>query len=196
MAGGAGSRLDMGEKPLVEISEKPMLQYVVEAFLEAGHDILVITSDLVPMTKNWCRARSYDQYNASGAGYVEDLFECIRETSLDGPVFSCVSDLPGINSGIIEEIVESYIREGKPALSVWVPEKYFIEAGCVPSYIETVENCPACPVGLNIVDASMADAVQDEYRLLLNKPELAYNINCKKDFESFLKFIENKQFGL
>jgi hypothetical protein len=42
----------------------------------------------------------------------------------------------------------------------------------------------------------MADAVQDEYRLLLNKPELAYNINCKKDFESFLKFIENKQFGL
>ena len=66
MAGGAGSRLDMGEKPLVTVSGKPMLEYVIDAFNGAGHEILVITSNLVPMTRNWCRVRDYDTYNASG----------------------------------------------------------------------------------------------------------------------------------
>ncbi|ADN36058.1 5-deoxyadenosylcobinamide phosphate nucleotidyltransferase [Methanolacinia petrolearia DSM 11571] len=195
MAGGAGSRLDMGEKPLVKVLGKPMLQYVAEAFIDAGCDILVITSHLVPMTKNWCRAMGYDFYNASGTGYVEDLFECIRETSPEGPVFSCVSDLPGITADIISEVFETYQLKEKPALSVWVPEEYFIEAGCTPSYVEDVESCPACPVGLNIIDASMAGDAQDEYRFLFRKPELAYNVNCKKDFESFLKFIEKDRFG-
>lgn len=195
MAGGAGSRLEMGEKPLVTVSGKPMLQYVIEAFAGAGHEILVVTSDLVPMTKNWCRARGFEIYNASGAGYIEDLLECIRETCITGPVFSCVSDLPGLNSDIIEMVLEKYLAEDKPALSVWVPEKYFSEGGCVPSYVESIDGCPACPVGLNIIDASMADEVQDEYRMLLRKPELAYNVNCKKDFDSFLRFIENEQLG-
>lgn len=195
MAGGAGSRLEMGEKPLVNVSGKPMLQYVIEAFTGAGYEILVITSDLVSMTKNWCRAMGYDIYNASGKGYVEDLFECIMEMSLSGPVFSCVSDIPGINPEIIAEVFDIYIQHKKPALSVWVPEEYFIEAGCIPSYVEAVENCPACPVGLNILNASIANEAQEEYRFLLRKPELAYNVNCKKDFDSFLKFIERDNSG-
>lgn len=192
MAGGAGSRLEMGEKPLVKVSGKPMLQYVADAFTGAGHDILIVTSDLVPMTRNWCRARGYEIYNARGLGYVEDLFECIGEISLSGPVFSCVSDLPGLTSDIIMEVFERYLAGGKPALSVWIPKKYFTNAGCIPSYTESVDGCPACPVGLNIIDASMADTVQDEFRFVMGRPELAYNVNCRKDFDSFLRFIETE----
>jgi len=192
MAGGAGSRLEMGEKPLVGLSGKPMLQYVTDAFVDAGHEILIVTSDLVPMTRNWCRAGGYDMYNARGLGYIEDLFECIRETSVSGPVFSCVSDLPGLTSDVITEVLDRYLAEGKPALSVWIPEKYFSDAGCIPSYVESVDGCPACPVGLNIINASIADTAQDEFRFVMGRPELAYNVNCRKDFDSFLRFIESE----
>lgn len=191
MAGGAGSRLEMGEKPLVRVSGKPMLHYVTDAFVDAGHEVIVITSDLVPMTGNWCRARGYETYNASGLGYIEDLFECIREMSIDGPVFSCVSDLPGLTSDIIDEVLERYMAEGKSALSVWVSENFFNNAGCIPSYAENVAGYSVCPVGLNIIDASMAAVVQDEYRFVMERPELAYNVNCRKDLDSFLRFIES-----
>ena len=116
MAGGAGSRLDMGEKPLVKISGIPMLQFVTDAFTGAGHEILVITSDLVPMTKNWCRAKGFEIYNASGQGYIEDLLECIRDISIGGPVFSCVSDLPGLSPGIVKQVHETYIDQGRFSL--------------------------------------------------------------------------------
>ena len=193
MAGGAGSRLDMGEKPLVKISGIPMLQFVTDAFTGAGHEILVVTSDLVPMTKNWCRAKGFETFNASGQGYIEDLLECIRDISISGPVFSCVSDLPGLSPDIVKTVLKTYIDQGRPALSVWVPEKYFTDAGCTPSYTEPVDGCSSCPVGLNIIDASMPDDEQEEYRLLLRSPELTFNVNCRKDFESFLNFQKKNE---
>ncbi|MBN1432800.1 MAG: NTP transferase domain-containing protein [Methanomicrobiaceae archaeon] len=192
MAGGIGSRLEMGEKPLVTVSGRPMLQYVADAFTGAGHEVLVVVSDRVPMTKNWCRVRGYDIFNASGAGYVEDMIECIKELQIIDPFFFCVSDLPALSSEIIREVTDKYKSSGKPALSVWTPEDYYLNAGCVPSYVEIVDGCRACPAGLNILDASLIDSVQDEFRLLLRRPELAFNVNCKKDLGSFLNFIDRE----
>lgn len=190
MAGGAGTRLGMGEKPLVTLAGRPMLQYVTDAFIGAGHEILIVVSDNVPMTKNWCRAGGFEFFNASGAGYVEDLIECIIETGEQNPFFSCVSDMPGLTPGVIEEVLDNYNRSSKPALSVWIPEKYLFDAGCTPTYSETVGGCSACPVGLNILDGSLIEQSQEESRLLLERPELAFNVNCRKDLDSFLNFIE------
>ena len=36
MAGGAGSRLNLGEKPLILINNRPMIGYVTDAFLLPG----------------------------------------------------------------------------------------------------------------------------------------------------------------
>ena len=36
MAGGSGSRLNLGEKPLILIGGRPMISYVIDAFLSAG----------------------------------------------------------------------------------------------------------------------------------------------------------------
>ncbi|MFW5638702.1 MAG: NTP transferase domain-containing protein, partial [Methanoculleus sp.] len=73
MAGGKGSRLRMGEKPLVTICARPMLSYVIDAFEAAGHEVVVVASHRTPYTKNWCRARGVTLYEAEGLGYVEDI---------------------------------------------------------------------------------------------------------------------------
>ncbi len=54
MAGGAGIRLNLGEKPLILINKKPMLSYVIDRFEEAGCEPVVVTSPKTPMTRNWC----------------------------------------------------------------------------------------------------------------------------------------------
>ena len=73
MAGGRGTRLRMGEKPLVTICGRPMLSYVTDAFVAAGHEVVVVASYRTPFTKNWCRAQGIALYEAEGLGYIEDI---------------------------------------------------------------------------------------------------------------------------
>ena len=56
MAGGAGSRINLGEKPLVTVCGRPMIAYILDAFIKAGIYPVVATSSKTPMTMNWCRA--------------------------------------------------------------------------------------------------------------------------------------------
>jgi hypothetical protein len=73
MAGGKGSRLNLGEKPLVTIAGRPMISYVIRAFEMYGCHIVVVASDKTPMTQNWCRVSGIDLFCAKGNGYVEDM---------------------------------------------------------------------------------------------------------------------------
>jgi adenosylcobinamide-phosphate guanylyltransferase len=104
MAGGAGSRLGMGEKPLVTICGKPMIAYVLEAFATAGHETVVVASPRTPYTRNWCRVRGVDLYEAGGAGYIEDLEEVAGALDLAEPVFTCVADLPCLTAETIRAL--------------------------------------------------------------------------------------------
>jgi len=102
MAGGKGSRLRMGEKPLVTICARPMLSYVIDAFEAAGHEVVVVASHRTPYTKNWCRARGVTLYEAEGLGYVEDIQAAAGDLGEEGiPFFTCVSDLPCLVPDII-----------------------------------------------------------------------------------------------
>ncbi|WOF15973.1 NTP transferase domain-containing protein [Methanoplanus sp. FWC-SCC4] len=190
MAGGKGSRLSLGEKPLVKIAGTPMLSYVISAFQRANCDILVIASPAVPMTINWCRANGIDYYKSRGTGYVEDLIECITETGEKSPFFSCVSDLPGIKPLHIEYVWEKYLMSGKEACSVWVPRSLFLSNGCTCSYSEEIDGINACPVGLNILNGENIENEQKEYKIVLNESSLAYNINTKEDFEKVSLYFD------
>ena len=53
MAGGKGTRMNLDcEKPMVEVNNKPMINYVVDALLESRYvdKILVAVSDNTPLT--------------------------------------------------------------------------------------------------------------------------------------------------
>jgi adenosylcobinamide-phosphate guanylyltransferase len=183
LAGGGGTRLDLGEKSLVTIQGKPMIGYVVDAFRAAGHEGIVVLTEKTPYTRNWCRARGVAQITASGSGYIEDIREAAEILELMNPFFTCGADLPCLRPNVIREIEEKYRESGKEACSVWVPRAMVLHAGCRSSYIETISGVPACPAGINILRGDLIAGQQEEFQLLLHEESLVFNINTREELE-------------
>ena len=190
MAGGSGSRLNLGEKPLILIGGRPMISYVITAFSVAGFEPVVAVSPNTPMTMNWCRANGIAVCKADGCGYVEDMISAVRIIDERYPLFISVADIPCITPDIIRTIAQAYYLSGKDGCSTWVP------AGLVPScrggmpYRKTVNGMEACPAGINILRGDLIDQPQDELQLLLDEPGLSLNVNTPADrvrAENFLK---------
>lgn len=188
MAGGEGNRLNMGEKPLVSVAGTPMIARVIAAFISADCDVVVALSNRTPMTRNWCRASGIDYVPTGGSGYVEDMVEAVTVLGEMRPLFVAVSDLPCLTSGIIEKIRLAYAGSGKDACSTWVPLSLMDkERSC--QYTEPVDGIEACPAGINILKGDLITRPQDEIRLLLNEPRLAFNINTRADLEFVNSFL-------
>lgn len=181
LAGGCGTRLELGEKPLVTLRGRPMIEYVIDAFSEAGSDVVVVLSGKTPFTRNWCRARGMVHLTTSGAGYLEDIAEAVALLEEHGPFFTCVADLPCLSPDIIREVEARYRESGKEACSVWVPLELASESGCRSSYFGKVNGIEACPAGLNVLRGDCIGRDQDEIQLLIPDRRLAYNINTREE---------------
>ena len=193
MAGGQGSRLRMGEKPLVTICGKPMLSCVIDAFTSAGHDVIVVASHQTPFTRNWCRAQGVTLYEAEGLGYVEDICAAAEDLGRAGtPFFTCVSDLPCLAPDIIAGVEDAWRRARTPACSTWVPRDLCEEHGCRTQYTETVDGVPACPAGINILTDGVFDEPEEELRLLLRDRRLAFNINTREELALVQEYIRRR----
>lgn len=188
MAGGEGSRLNMGEKPLVMIAGSPMLAHVIHAFSSCGCEVVVVASKKTPMTQNWCRTTGIDLIPAEGEGYVEDMVSAVIALGESRPLFVSVSDIPCLTSSTVQTIHAAYRTSGRDACSTWVPLSLFKNPRDI-RYVEKVGDVPACPAGVNVLRGDLIEQVQDEFRLLLPDPRLAFNVNTRADLtftDSFL----------
>lgn len=190
MAGGKGSRMELeGEKPLIKVSGKPMIQYVIEAARNSKKldRIIVATSPNTPKTSKFVHKMSVDVFKTPGDGYVEDLAFFISKTHPEDEaevIVTLASDLPFINGETIDEVLMEYERSGKPAMCVAVPLKIFRDNGLKPSIIMG----DVVPSGLNILRST--DKQQDEEVLILGKVELALNINSCSDITVSEKLLK------
>ena len=191
MAGGAGRRLARGEKPLVLINGQPMIRPVADAFSGAGCEPVIVVSQKTPMTANWCRAHGLAIVTTRGAGYVEDMIEAVRYLEESGPVIVCVSDIPGITTGIVARVLDAYHHCGKDALSTWIPAVLVKSCRGGMPYRETINGVEACPAGLNILRGALIGSEQDESPLLLNDPRLAMNVNTPGDLTRTEEFLRS-----
>jgi adenosylcobinamide-phosphate guanylyltransferase len=189
LAGGEGTRLGMGEKPLVDICGSPMLARVVDAFTGAGHEILVVASRRTPMTLNFLRAQRIPFFRAGGTGYVEDIIETVTELETKSPLFTSVADIPCLRTDHVKAIQEAYIAQENPALSSWVPRDLCSPSGCRTGYTEMIEGIPSVPVGVNILLGERIRDPQEEHRLLLHDPALAMNVNTPGDLEAVRRVL-------
>lgn len=189
MAGGAGSRLNRGEKPLVLINNRPMLSYITDAFSAAGCHVLVATSKKTPMTRNWCRAQGIDSCLTGGVDYIFDMVEAVQAAGETHPLFVSVSDIPCIDPEIITNVREAHAASGREACSVWVPSDIVRSCRGGLNYRETIDNIEACPTGLNILVGCRVAEPQDECRLVLADPRLAVNVNTAEDLHAAEQFL-------
>ena len=189
MAGGAGVRLNLGEKPLILVGGRPLISYVIDAFRGAGCTPVVAASVRTPMTLNWCRAQGIDFCKTDGAGYIEDMVSAVTMLEDEKPLFVSVSDIPCINPGIIHTIHEAYHSSGKDAASTWVPATLVTSSRETMPYRETIHGIGACPAGINILRGDIITQSQDEVQILLDEPRLALNVNTRADLEGAEAFL-------
>ncbi len=183
MAGGKGSRLNRGEKPLLGICGHPMISYVIDSFTAAGCEPVVVTSFRTPMTRNWCRARGIMIHNAKGAGYIADMVEAVLALEENTPLFVSVSDIPCISGESIASVRDFYEKFGKTACSTWIPVPASpgnCQDHALP-YRESIDGKPAYPAGVNILTGSGITEEQEEVKLLIDDPGLAINVNMPGD---------------
>ena len=190
MAGGKGTRLDMGEKPLVSLLKRPLLEWVLDPCREAGFPFLVATSKHTPYTANYCRAHEYPQFQTQGNGYIADLMEILGIVDIAGPVMTIVSDLAGLRGSHLQLIENEYYKAGEEACSVWVPQCFCVEYGFSFSYFEEHYGERIVPAGVNVLDGSAFNREQKEFRFVTDDPSFACNINSSSDLVSASRFLD------
>ncbi|MCX6681811.1 MAG: NTP transferase domain-containing protein [Methanoregula sp.] len=191
MAGGEGSRLNLGEKPLVTIAGRPMIAHVIRAFELFGCHVVVVASGKTPMTQNWCRVTGIDLFQAAGTGYIDDMIEAVVALDERQPIFVAVSDLPCLNTSILETIYSAYRNSRKDACSTWVPLSLVKNHHDI-QYVDKIDGVDACPCGVNILRGDRISVPQDECRILLHEQRVAYNVNTRSDLaiaDAFLKGV-------
>jgi len=192
LAGGEGTRLGMGEKPLVTICGKPMVAWIIDAFAAAGLEVVVVASHRTPMTLNYLRAQGVEIYQGAGQGYVEDIVEAATELDIQAPFFTSVADLPCLRPEHVTGIRDTYLSQERPALSTWIPQSLCQPADCRTDYRETVDGILAVPIGVNILLGVRISEPQEEYRLLLHDPALARNVNTREELEAVRRVLCGK----
>ena len=129
MAGGKGTRLKMGEKPMVKILGRHLIERVVLALEDSSLErIAVAVTDSVPATRQWAKDRGLAVLDTSGKGFVADMVEAVQNAGMNGSVMVIMADLPLINPELIDYIMEIYREMQKPALSTHTPLSLHFQA--------------------------------------------------------------------
>ncbi|WP_308571677.1 NTP transferase domain-containing protein [uncultured Methanobacterium sp.] len=191
MAGGKGTRMNSPqEKPLVKVGERPLIEYVLQAVGDASlvEEVIVAVSPHTPQTGFYAENQGFKVLKTPGAGYVEDLsFILAQEELKDKVILTVTADLPLLTGQIIDQVIEQYFKSNQPAMSVMVPVEIFHEHGLQASLV--LDN--RVPSGLNILRGKNTE--QDEEVLVLDKIELALNINSPEDIICLKKLWGNSR---
>ena len=171
MAGGAGTRLDRGEKPLFEIAGEPMVERVLEALEASSIDtIYAVTSPRTPGTTGRLEGR-VPVIETAGEGYVADLTDALGRVGR--PVLTVVADLPLVAAENVDRAIDAC--DGG-AVTVCVPAALKRRLGVSVDTTRTHAGRELAPTGLNVVGER-----DDETVRVSHDARLAVNVNRPDD---------------
>ncbi len=192
MAGGKGERLGLGgvEKPLLEFAGKPLVAYVIAALIQSQiESVVMVTSPHTPCTTRWARSSGVPVLAAPGQGYIQDYRWAMARLGLQGPVLIISADLPLINHQLIDKIIEHRAQVQSPALGVYLPFEFCEEANVSPDLVLRAGAKLLVPSGINIVDASLSDQLQQETMLVIRDESLLCNVNKRSDLKRLTRKV-------
>ena len=190
MAGGKGERLGSGgvEKPLLEFRGRPLIAHVLAALNKSQIErVVTVTSPRTPCTTRWAREARIQVVKAPGRGYIQDYSWASKRLGLQGPVLIIAADLPLIDYRLIDRIIERGSKAESSALGVYLPYEFCDEADVPPDLIFAADAKLLVPTGINIVDASHLDQVQEEQMFIIRDESLLYNINRRSDLSRLIR---------
>ena len=148
MCGGAGTRLDRGEKPRFEIGGVAMVERVLRAAesSEAGR-VHAVTSPHTPETTRLLDGRArVGVVETAGEGYVADLSAALGRVGR--PVVTVAADLPLLRPAVLNRTMDSY--DGR-SLTVCVPAALKRQLGVSVDTVRSNGGRELAPTGLNVV---------------------------------------------
>ncbi len=185
------------EKPLLKVDGIAMVERVILALAGSGRfdRILAAISPNTPKTKELLKSKGIETIETPGEGYSNDLSYLLSKLKPQR-VMIVPSDIPLLNSQIISEILDatdnssfsnsSSRKEQGPAISI-ILEKGFVErTGAKPSIVLH----QYCHSGITIFDTmSVGTEPVEEHYLVMNRKEIALNVNTKEEIELAKKLL-------
>lgn len=182
MAGGRGSRLKRGEKPMVTIFGRKLIEYVALALEDSSVDrIYVATTDNVPLTRAWALEWGLSVVDTPGMGFVPDMIGAVKAAEVLDPIMIIMADLPLITSDLVDSIIEVYEGRPEPALSTHTPLELHRRLGRRPDSLFNYQGQLIVPSGVNVLDGEKIENEQEDYHLIMERIELAVNVNLSED---------------
>ena len=195
MAGGRGSRLKMGEKPLVSLFGRPLIDYVVLALEESLVDrIFISTTENVPSTRKWAEDRDLYVLETGSYGYVPDMIEAVVKSGVKEPIMVIMADLPLVTPEIIDQIIEVYKKRREPALSTHTPLSLHSRLGRRPDSLFNYRGQLIVPAGINVLKGAEIEKEQEDFHLIMERMELAVNVNVPEDLMLCEKIMQGDIF--
>ncbi|WP_158855689.1 NTP transferase domain-containing protein [Halorhabdus sp. CUG00001] len=172
MCGGRGTRLDVGgEKPLVEIGGRALVDRVADALTASSIDrAYAVTSPNAPRTREYV---SLPRIDAPGDGYVPDLQYALDR--IGRPVLTVAADLPLLAAETIDAVVTSH--EGN-SMTACVPVALKRRLGVTIDTTVPADGRDLAPSGVNVIAAGDQDR-----RIVFETPRLAVNVNHVRDLQ-------------
>ena len=183
MCGGKATRMQSDvEKPLLEVGGKPMIERVYSA-LEGSYRfgrIVAVVSANTPETKKSLVAKGIETIETAGEGFSQDLQHLLARLKPER-VFVIPADVPLVSPQTISDIADLAGGERTPAVSIVMENEFVKGTGAKPSV--TLDD-RYCHSGVTIFDTSAIGSGEvEEVYLLMNRKEIAVNVNTKEELE-------------
>jgi GTP:adenosylcobinamide-phosphate guanylyltransferase len=195
MCGGKASRMQQGgiEKPILKVHGITMVERVIFA-LGSSHKfdhIVAAVSPNTPATNLFLKSKGIKTIETSGEGYSIDLSYVLSYLK-PLKVMTIPCDMPLLNSHVVNEIFNAVhnLLEQKTAATVAFSimlEKGFVERiGVKPSVVLD----QLCHSGITVFNSTTTgtEPVEERY-LVMNRKEIAVNVNTKKEMELAEKLL-------
>lgn len=185
-----------GEKPLVPVLGRPMIDRVLDAVMAVPgiEEVCVSVSTNTPITEKHLRERGIKVVITAGRGYSEDLNEVMSHLSADR-VLVLPADVPLLTPGIIEEVVTRARDVDAGSFCVTVPVETIRSLGLGLTYSLEIEGREVVLCGISVVDrkAMLTGRELDQDYMVCEAEEVALNVNTREDLERAERSLSDRK---
>jgi adenosylcobinamide-phosphate guanylyltransferase len=182
--------MECGEKPLLKIGDKTMLERVLNALSQSkliGHVVVAVSAN-TPRTALMAEKLHAQVLETPGVGYVSDMRYAMSKLHLSETLIVS-ADLPFLSGDIVDRAIQAFRASEKPSLSVMALASVYEEMGSKPQYVFRIHGRKLVPIGLNLVDGKRINESElDQTVLEVDSGELALNVNAPSDYELAKRF--------
>jgi adenosylcobinamide-phosphate guanylyltransferase len=181
------------EKPLIKVDGVAMVERVISALASSNRfdRIIAAVSPNTPKTNEFLKSKGIEIIETAGEGYSQDLSYLLSKLK-PHKVVVVPGDIPLLNSQIVKEILNTIDddddrQEQEQAISIILEKGFVEEIGVKPSIVLMNQYCHS---GITIFNSMVVstEPVKEHY-LVMNRKEIALNVNTKEELELAEKLL-------